>query len=268
MPQVLSIRSLPQLRLFTEHHVFAVWDFMQLLKSLQELLVPAGVPWVPPPYPRIAGLVNELVAAEECDCLPAELGGPGYLSHFSIYCAAMQEIGADTSAIDAVLAVAAREGLDQALQHPAIPEPSRRFMQSTRSLIATGQPHLMAAAFCFGRELLVPELFSTLLDQLRFHALHAPILAWYFERHISLDGDTHGPLAQQMVAELCEGHPGAMSEAEAVRNRVVRDREVFWESIAQVLQPAADFQPFSCLPLDLIRVQTGVVAPHSDALAR
>jgi hypothetical protein len=42
-----------------------------------------------------------LVAAEECDCLPDELGGPCYLSHFSIYRAAMQEIGADTRSIDA-----------------------------------------------------------------------------------------------------------------------------------------------------------------------
>ena len=243
MPQVLLIRSLPQLRLFTEHHVFAVWDFMQLLKSLQELLAPAGVPWVPPRYPRLAGLITELVAAEECDCLPVELGGPCTLSHFSLYRAAMQEIGADTSSIDAVLAVAAHEGLDRAMLHPAIPEPSRRFMLSTRSLIQSGQPHLLAAAFCFGRELLVPDLFRALLDQLQLHQLHAPILSWYFMRHISLDGDSHGPLAEQMVAELCEGRSGAMREVEAVRNRVVRERETFWESIARVLAHPPHGQP-------------------------
>jgi hypothetical protein len=254
MPQVLLIQSLPQLRLFTEHHVFAVWDFMQLLKSLQQLLAPAGVPWVPPRYPQVAGLINELVAAEECDCLPVELGGPCYLSHFSIYRAAMQEIGADTSSIDAVLAVATQQGLDQALLHPAIPEPSRRFMASTQRLIDSGQPHLLAAAFCYGRELLVPNLFRTLLDQLHLHQLHAPILAWYFERHISLDGDSHGPLAEQMVAELCEGRSAAISEVESVRNQVVRERDLFWESIATVLQPAAHLPP--------------LLGTHFDALAR
>lgn len=260
MPQVLLIRSLPQLRIFTEHHVFAVWDFMQLLKSLQVLLAPACVPWVPPRHPRIAGLINELVAAEECDCLPDELGGPCYLSHFSIYRAAMQEIGADTRSIDAVLAVAAHEGLDRAMLHPAIPEPSRRFMQSTRGLIESGQPHLMAAAFCFGRELLVPDLFRTLLDQLQFSKLHAPILSWYFERHISLDGDSHGPLAEQMVAELCEGRSEALSEVEAVRNHVVRERDAFWESIAVVLQRAPHVQPLSRSSSDGAPTQTADMA--------
>ena len=267
MPQVLLIKSLPQLRLFTEHHIFAVWDFMQLLKSLQQLLAPASVPWVPPRYPRTAGLINELVAAEECDCLPVELGGPCYLSHFSLYRAAMQEIGADTCPIDAVLGVAAHEGLDRALLHPAIPEPSRRFMQSTRSLIESGQPHLLAAAFCFGRELLVPDLFRALLDQLQFHQLHAPILSWYFERHISLDGDSHGPLAEQMVAELCEGRPEALSEVAAVRNHVLRERDAFWTSIAAVLQRAPDFRPLSCLSSDQARVQTAVVASCPDVFA-
>lgn len=237
MSQVLLIKSLPQLRLFTEHHVFAVWDFMQLLKSLQQLLAPADVPWVPPRYPRGAGLINELVATEECDCLPVELGGPRHLSHFSIYRAAMEEIGADTSSIDAVLAVVSQLGFGRAILHPAIPEPARRFMQSTQSVINSAQPHLLAAAFCYGRELLVPNLFRGLLDQLRLHQLHAPILSWYFERHIALDGDSHGPLAEQMVTELCGGRSAAMREVDLVRNRVVRERDLFWESIAEALQP-------------------------------
>ena len=67
LPQAIS--SIADLRLFMEHHVFAVWDFMLLLKSLQQHLAPSGVPWVPPRHPEIAGLVNNLVAEEECDVL-------------------------------------------------------------------------------------------------------------------------------------------------------------------------------------------------------
>lgn len=155
----------------------------------------------------------------------------------TVYRAAMEEIGADTSWIDAVLAVVSQHGFGRAILHPAIPEPARRFMQSTQSVINSAQPHLLAAAFCYGRELLVPNLFRGLLDQLRLHQLHAPILPWYFERHIALDGDSHGPLAEQMVTELCGGRSAAMREVDLVRNRVVRERDLFWESIAEALQP-------------------------------
>jgi hypothetical protein len=152
--------------------------------------------------------------------------------------------------------------------HPAIPEPSRRFMQSTRSLIESGQPHHLAAAFCYGRELLVPDLFRALLDQVHLHQLHAPTLSWYFERHISLDGDNHGPLAEQMVAELCEGRLGTLSEVDAVRKRVIRERDAFWESIAAVLQQASDLQPLSSPSADQGPVGSAVVACDPEALAR
>lgn len=232
MVQPLVIQSLPQLRLFMEHHVFAVWDFMLLLKSLQQHLAPSGVPWSPPPYPGVVGLINSLVAEEECDLLPAAFGGPLSLSHFSIYRLAMQEVGASTGPIDAVLAVAASQGLESALGHPAIPEPARRFMASGFELIRAGDPCLLAASFCYGRELLVPDLFRSLREQLLRRNLHAPLLIWYLERHITLDGNSHGPLAETMVSELCGGRPAALKVVAALRPLVVRERQIFWGSIA------------------------------------
>jgi hypothetical protein len=231
----LTIKTLDQLRLFMEHHVFAVWDFMLLLKSLQQQIVPSGTPWLPPKHPGIAGLVNALVAEEECDCLPAELGGPIHLSHFSIYRRAMQEIGADTRAIDAVLSTAQRNGLHHALLHPLIPAPSKVFIRSTLDIIESGQAHLTAAAFCYGRECLVPDLFKQLLAQISQNSLHAPTLIWYLERHITLDGDSHGPLAERMVQELCENDPRLIQEVDDVKSRVVVQRNTFWRSIAQAL---------------------------------
>lgn len=231
----LRITTLDQLRLFMEHHVFAVWDFMLLLKSLQQQIAPSGTPWLPPKHPVIAGLVNSLVAEEECDCLPAELGGPIHLSHFSIYRRAMQEIGADYHAIDAVLATAQRNGLHHALLHPLIPAPSKVFIRSTLDIIQSGQAHLMAAAFCYGRECLVPDLFKQLVTQIRQNNLHAPSLIWYLERHIILDGDSHGPLAERMVQELCENDIKRFQEVEAMKCRVLEQRNSLWNSIAEAL---------------------------------
>lgn len=240
--QALTIQSLPQLRLFMEHHVFAVWDFMLLLKSLQQHLAPSGIPWCPPPYPRIAGLINGLVAEEECDLLPEAFGGPLSLSHFSLYRLAMQQVGAATGPIDAVLALASSQGLDAALAHPDIPEPARRFMAFDVDLIRTDDPCLLAASFCYGRELLVPDLFSGLRDQLLRHHLDAPLLIWYLERHIALDGGSHGPLAESMVSELCAGRPAALKAVAALRPMVVRERQLFWSSIAEAIGRSAGDQ--------------------------
>jgi hypothetical protein len=229
LPQ--AIENMEQLRLFMEHHVFAVWDFMLLLKSLQQHIAPASVPWTPSRQPQLVGLINSLVAEEECDCLPAELGGPRQLSHFEIYRLSMLEVGADTGPIDAVLDHSKQHGLASSLQHPAIPEPSRRFLLTTQELIDRQEIHALAAAFAYGRERLVPDLFSHLLDRLRFLALPCPMLIWYLQRHIDLDGESHGPLAESMVLALAGADHSAQSRVDEVRAQVISDRVRFWDAI-------------------------------------
>ena len=229
LPQ--AITSIADLRLFMEHHVFAVWDFMLLLKTLQQHLAPSGVPWVPPTHPEIAGLVNSLVAEEECDLLPENLGGPLHLSHFAIYRRAMVEIDANTAVIDAVLQQASRGDLAGAVRHRGIPVPSARFLRTTQELISSGEVHALAAAFAYGRELLVPDLFRGLLDRLTVLELPCPTLRWYLERHIVLDGDSHGPLAETMVLTLAGNDPAAHQTVQTVRRQVLADRSAFWDAI-------------------------------------
>ena len=229
LPQ--AITSIADLRLFMEHHVFAVWDFMLLLKTLQQHLAPSGVPWVPPTHPEIAGLVNSLVAEEECDLLPENLGGPVHLSHFAIYRRAMVEIDANTAVIDAVLQQASRGDLAGAVRHRGIPAPSARFLRNTQELIYSGEVHALAAAFAYGRELLVPDLFRGLLDRLTVLELPCPTLRWYLERHIVLDGDSHGPLAETMVLTLAGNDPAEHQKVQTVRRQVLADRSAFWDAI-------------------------------------
>ena len=238
MAASLPIQTMGQLRLFMQHHVFAVWDFMLLLKALQQQLAPSGSPWLPPPHPRAAGLINQLIAEEECDCLPVQLGGPSHLIHFEIYLLAMEEVGADTDPIKAVLKLVTSDGLEVALKYPAIPQPSQRFMAATQVVIRSAKAHLLAAAFCYGREQLVSGLFRELRDQLVGAALHAPILLWYLERHIALDGDSHGPLAEEMVMELCLHQPSKLDEVTALRTRVEKERAALWRDIALILEPS------------------------------
>ena len=61
-----TIQSLDDLRTFMKHHVFAVWDFMSLLKTLQHEIVPSGKLWLPTIGTRsdIARMINEIVLCE------------------------------------------------------------------------------------------------------------------------------------------------------------------------------------------------------------
>src|SRR5258706_12052917 len=76
---------------FMEHHVFAVWDFMSLLKSLQRNLTCVELPWVPTGPTGSRRLINDIVLVEESDLL-----GGGFISHFELYLNGMDEAGADT----------------------------------------------------------------------------------------------------------------------------------------------------------------------------
>ena len=83
-PVFSKLNTLDELRVFMEHHVFAVWDFMSLLKRLQEIYVPHGSPWVPQPNGNVVRFINEIVMEEESD-QAYNSDGKRYVSHFEIY---------------------------------------------------------------------------------------------------------------------------------------------------------------------------------------
>src|SRR5260370_23622122 len=124
------------IRTFQEHHVFAVWDFMSLLKSLQRNLTCVEVPWVPTGPTGSRRLINDIVPVEESD----ELGG-GFISHFELYLDGMTEASADTSVINAFIdGLRPGRPLLDAIDEVNVPRPPPQFVRPTRLPIETPPP--------------------------------------------------------------------------------------------------------------------------------
>ncbi len=231
-PLYRSFETLADLRLFMETHVFAVWDFMSLLKTLQRGLTSVEVPWTPSPLRESRRLINEIVFGEESDLYQ---GQP--VSHFELYRTAMLECGADTAPIDRLLAAIAQgQSWREALAASGAPAPAARFVEATFSILEAGKLHSTAAAFTFGREDLIPEMFRGFLrDQDELLGGQLSTLRWYMERHIEVDGDEHGPLALRMVSELCGEDAQKWQEATEAAVEALQARIALWDGVVAAL---------------------------------
>lgn len=232
-PVYRQIRSLSGLRRFMELHVYAVWDFMSLLKTLQQRLCCVTVPWVPPADPASARLVNEIVLAEESD----ENGRGGHASHFDLYLEAMRTAGADTAPVERLLRWL-REGTDgtlaNALAASDVPLPARRFVESTFATIASDDLAGVAAAFTFGREDLLPDVFRKIVAEIGSSSSgDLDRFLYYLDRHIALDGDEHGPMAQQLVRRICGADESRWLQAEEAAVRSLEARLDLWDAMAR-----------------------------------
>lgn len=231
-PLYSSLKDIDDLRLFMAHHVFAVWDFMSLLKYLQHRLAPATYPWKPHGSGSARFFINQIVLAEESDeGLPDANGHPTYVSHFELYCDAMREVGADPSAAIRFADVAAERGLGGALALDLAPDAVRAFMETTFGFIATDKPHVVGAAFALGREHIIPEMFRSLLQRMSVTEQEAPAFHYYLRRHIELDGDLHAPLAMRMLNDLIGGDVVKLGEAEVAAYAAVEARIKLWDGL-------------------------------------
>lgn len=227
------IESMDDLKVFMEYHIYAVWDFMSLLKSLQNKLTCTSVPWFPTGDGETRQLINEIVAGEESD---VDLYG-NKKSHFELYLDAMQQCGADTESIGCFLSILQTgAGFEAAYAAAGTPQAAQDFVNFTFETINSGKAHLQSAIFTFGREDLIPGMFHAIIDDLaqRFPD-SISIFKYYLERHIEVDGDHHSHLALQMTANLCAADEAYWAEAEAATIQALQSRIRLWDGAYAVL---------------------------------
>ena len=269
-PLYQRVNNLPALRVFMKSHVFAVWDFMTLAKSLQAHLTCLDRPWLPPRDIVSARLINDIVLGEETD----EVRPGEFTSHYDLYLQSMLDVQADIAPMKEFEG-RLRDGVDpaRAMDGIAVPDATRDFVLHT--LQSAERPvHEVAAAFLLGREDVIPRMFQSILDSLdrsedigvrmvtgleraerklpervrgrvhgRFRDAMRRVrastgirdpranLRLYLERHIELDGDHHGPMGERLLRVLCSTDATKWDEAFDAAQKALEVRVALWDGI-------------------------------------
>ena len=231
-PLYKRIHAVEDIRLFMEQHVFAVWDFMSLVKKLQVELTCTQLPWRPSAHPTAGRLINEIVWGEETD-----LNKDGeIMSHFEMYLQSMEEVVANTAPIkDFIAQLDQGTAIEELIASASLPDYVSDFMSFTFSTIKENKLHIIAAVFTFGREDLIPDMFIEMVKNLRNEGVSLHHLIYYLDRHIEVDGDEHGPMALKMMEELCEGDPIKIQEAIEAAKKALEMRILLWDGILSQL---------------------------------
>jgi Protein of unknown function (DUF3050) len=235
-PIYTHVASIVDLRRFMEDHVFAVWDFMSLLKRLQQDMTCIKVPWFPADNAKAARLINDIVIGEETDVGP----DGSYVSHLALYLRAMRDVGASTRKFEKFRTlVFVGVPVEVALAQVGAPRHVQDFVAHTMALANSGSTDEVLAAFFYGREDVIPEMFDRLLTTL-YGAKHDDDrlrhFIYYIDRHIELDGDSHGPKGRELLEDLVANAPDREERARRVACSSIKARIGLWNGTLSKLR--------------------------------
>lgn len=225
------LNSFDDLKKFMQIHSFAVWDFMSLVKKLQIEFTCVTLPWKPVGNQQTRRLINEIVFGEESDV--DQHGQP--LSHFELYVSAMRNLDIPVlPELNLLLKTNSIEELLELIPNLNLDDRVKNFLFFTFESIQNKAIHEIAAIFTFGREDLIPAMFTKIVSQLKNDSSKSiNELIYYLDRHIEVDGDSHSHLAYEMMEELCGSDEKKWIEAQDAAIESLKNRLNLWDAIIE-----------------------------------
>lgn len=233
-PLYENLNTIENIKVFMKNHIFAVWDFLILAKRVQRIVSPTSNFWKPNQDPKLRRFINEIMISEESD----DLGDGIFMSHCDMYIKAMREINASTDDFFKFQNKLTAKNFQSYLDfEKSIPLPAYEFLRVTHAHINSRQPHITIASFAYGREHLVPLMFTEMLRHHMDLPKSAPMFYQYLLRHIDVDSNTHGPLSQELLNHAINNDIVRHAEVEAVKLETLMTRHFFYDKILEEINP-------------------------------
>lgn len=227
-----KLQDIENLKIFMKYHVYAVFDFMSLLKSLQNKIAPANNIWTPSPFPpRVVRFINEITIAEESD----EMLDGRYLSHFEMYLKAMEELNIETTNIKDFIQHYLKSG---SFDFEMLPVQVKGFVAHNLNTALSGDVEEVLGSFLFGREKLIPEIFTPILNSIQNEVGKESLTSYYFQRHIDIDGEDHGPMAKYCFETLCDNTIKRERALQSAEKALIKRLEL-WDEIYSEIEKSA-----------------------------
>ena len=155
-----------------------------------------------------------------------------------MYLDAMQQVNANTNEINNFIKlIELGNSVEYSLNEVNIDKRVADFVKFSFSIIETNKPHLVASAFTFGREDVIPDMFIGLVKGLNEkNSDIANKFVYYLERHIELDGDDHGPIALKMIENLCGDDENKWDEVTKIAKESIQMRIKLWDHICNEIK--------------------------------
>ena len=222
-----------QIAIFMESHIYSVWGFMSLLKSLQYALSSNNLPWIPTSNTTngLVNFINEIVLSEESE----HIKGIGFISHFEIYLLAMEEIGAKVNNIKKLIKnIENNKKYKNAILDIKIHKEVRDFLDFDIKTSQSNSLPKIIGGFTLAREQVIPNMFEYIIPAIK-DKKSAKHFITYLRRHISIDGDRHGPLASKLLETICSSNKD-MCTAYQSGIKSLKLRLKVWDKVASELK--------------------------------